>query len=520
MEVGKSSRHGRHATPVLPKSCARPRRRLASAKRSGSASRPVDLLAGGTRGLPDLGTLLPNDALDELIKAALSKGGQFAEVYAEYAIDSSFELDEQKLKNVVYGIRQGVGIRVISGERTGYAYADHFDLEELKEVASVAARIVREEAQTEPVPVRTRDFQPPFVLRNPAPLGSTEAVKIERMFRADQAARDYDRRIRQVSVGYGDEAKAILVANSEGLMVEDRQYVSRLRVVPLAVEGSARQSSRRDAGGSVDEDYFDKVSPESLGREAAAEAVKLLSASDAKAGSYPVVVGPGWGGVLVHECFGHTLEADAVRKGTSLRATQMGARVASDNVTIVDSALVPFSRGSFKVDDEGTPAQKHVVVENGVLTGYLYDKLNAKLMGAESTGNGRRQSYRHYPLPRMTNTYIDSGDCTPEEIIASTKSGLYCKMLGGGSVNPASGNFSFRVTLAYLIEDGKITAPVKGVTLTGNGADAMMRISMVADDLDINGMTGTCGKGGQSKAVGVGQPTVKFSELTVGGTGV
>jgi TldD protein len=408
---------------------------------------------------------------------------------------------------------------VISGERTGYAYADSFDVEELRKVASVAARIVSEGGVIKPVPVQIHSFEPPFMLENPAPLGATEAVKIERMFRADQAARDHDRRIHQVSVSYADGAKVFLVANSEGLMADDQQFVSRLRVVPLAVEGTMRQSSRRDAGGSVNEEYFNEVSPESLGRDSAKEAIELLSASDAKAGAYPVVVGPGWGGVLVHECFGHTLEADSIRKGTSLRATQMGSQVASDKVTIVDSALVPFSRGSYKIDDEGVPGQEHVVVRDGILAGYLYDKLSAKLMNAKSTGNGRRQSYRHYPLSRMTNTYIESGDCTVDDIISSTKSGLYCKQLGGGSVDPASGNFSFRVSLAYLIEDGKITSPVKGVTLTGNGADAMMRISMVADDLEINGMTGTCGKGGQSKAVGVGQPTVKFSELTVGGTG-
>jgi TldD protein len=504
-----------------------PRRSIVTASRAGERApgwrRPAGpevFLAKGQGGLPALGTFLGKDDIDELLRVALSKGGEFAEVYAEYAIESSFELDEQKLKNVLYGIRQGVGIRVIAGERTGYAYADHFNTEELKEVASIAARIVTQGEATQPVPVRSRHFEPPFVLRNPAPLGATERVKIERMFKADQAARDYDRRIQQVSVSYGDGAKTFLIANSEGLMAEDQQFVSRLRVVPLAVEGTVRQSSRKDAGGSVDEEYFSEVGPESLGQEAAREAVELLSAVGAKAGAYPVVIGPGWGGVLVHECFGHTLEADAVRKGTSLRATQMGSKVASDKVTIVDSALVPFSRGSFKMDDEGVPGQRHVVVENGTLTGYLYDKLSAKLMGAEPTGNGRRQSYRHYPIPRMTNTYIDAGGCTADEVVQSTKSGLYCKTLGGGSVNPASGNFSFRVSVAYLIENGKITAPVKGVTLTGNGADAMMRIIMVADDLEINGMTGTCGKSGQSKAVGVGQPTVKFSELTVGGTGM
>jgi len=468
--------------------------------------------------LPELSQFLQEEDLRRLLELATSKGAEFAEIYAEYAVDSVFELDEQKLKYVLYGIRQGVGIRVIDGESTGYAYADHFDAGKLGEVALVAASIASSGGTGKAVSLERAHYAPPFQLRRPAPLFSSEAKKIERLTRADQAARDYDKRIHQVTVGYGDSAKAILIANSEGLLVEDRQFISRMRIAPVAVEGSVRQSSHKDAGGSVDEDYFESVSPEEMGRQAAAEAVELLSAVEAKAGAYPVVIGPGWGGVLVHECFGHSLEADAVRKGTSLRRGQMGERVAAENVNIVDSALVPFSRGSFKVDDEGVPAQKNLVVENGILVGYLYDRFNAKLLGAKPTGNGRRQSYRHFPIPRMTNTYIDAGPYPPEEIIESTKYGLYCKKLGGGSVNPASGNFSFAVTLAYLIEDGKLTAPVRGVTLTGNGADAMMRICMVGNDLEINGMTGTCGKDGQSKPVGVGQPTVKFSELTVGGT--
>lgn len=485
----------------------------------GADSGPGRDVDGGRRALPELSDFLGGEDLDELLRIALSRGGDFAEVYAEYTIDSAFELDEGKLRHQLYGIRQGVGIRVIEGDKTGHAYSDHFDVERLKEVASVAAGIAVDGGSVSPIPVKMQRFDSPFVLRNPAPLTATESKKIDRLFRADQAAREFDSRIHQVSVTYADQAKAFLVANSEGLLAGDRQYLSRLRVAPIAVQGSVRQGSHKDAGGSVDEDYFEDISPETLGREAASEAVELLSAVDARAGSYPVIIGPGWGGVLVHECFGHSLEADAVRKGTSLRASQMGSKVAADCVTIVDSGLVPMSRGSFGIDDEGIPAKKNVVVEGGILKAYLYDRLNAKLMSAEPTGNGRRQSYRNYPLPRMTNTYIDAGDHTPEEIIKSTKRGLLCKRLAGGSVNTASGNFSFRVTLAYLIEDGKVTSPVKGVTLTGNGSDAMMRISMVGNDLEINGMTGTCGKSGQSKPVGVGQPTVKFSELTVGGTG-
>jgi TldD protein len=254
-----------------------------------------------------------------------------------------------------------------------------------------------------------------------------------------------------------------------------------------------------------------------MGREAAEAAVRLLAVAPVPAGSMPVIVGPGWGGVLVHECFGHSLEGDGIRKQTSIRATQLGKQVAAEGVFIYDDGTVPYSRGSFRVDDEGTPSQKNLVVENGVLRGYLWDLLNARLTGNRSTGNGRRTSYREYPIPRMTNTYIAQGKVAPADIIASVDKGFYCANFGGGSVNPADGNFSFHVTEGFLIEKGKLGAPVSNATLTGNGADAMLRLEMVGNDLVIDTMTGNCGKAGQFKPVGVGQPTVKFRELTVGG---
>jgi len=255
-----------------------------------------------------------------------------------------------------------------------------------------------------------------------------------------------------------------------------------------------------------------------VARRAATTAITLLSARDARAGAYPVVIGPGWGGVLVHECFGHSLEGDGIRKRTSIRAAQAGQPVAAPIVTIVDSARVPHGRGSFAVDDEGTPAQETVVVKDGVLVGFLWDLFNARLTGSRPTGNGRRSSYRDFPLPRMTNTYIAAGQDDPADIVESVKDGLYCKTMGGGSVNPADGNFSFMVSEAWKIEDGRLSYPVRGATLTGNGADAMMRIERVGRDLEIDTGSGTCGKQGQWKPVGVGQPTVMFRALTVGGT--
>src|SRR5207249_2366712 len=265
--------------------------------------------------------------------------------------------------------------------------------------------------------------------------------------------------------------------------------------------------------------YFERDrSPETIAREAAETAVLLLAAREPEAGAYPVVVASGWGGVMVHECFGHGMEGDTIRKRTSIRATQRGQQVAAPGVTIVDSGLVPYSRGSFRVDDEGTPAQRTVLVRDGVLVGYLWDRLNGALTGHAPTGNGRRTSYRDFPLCRMTNTYIEGGAHAPDDLIGAVKRGLYCKSLGGGSVNPADGNFSFQVTEAYAIENGRLTHPVRNATLTGNGDDAMLHIDGVANDLAIDGTTGSCGKDGQWKPVGVGQPTVSFTHITVGGT--
>ena len=315
--------------------------------------------------------------------------------------------------------------------------------------------------------------------------------------------------------------RSLRAAISDGLWAEDATYLSRLVVSALALEGDQRQEGFAAAGGCVEASYYEhERTPEAVAKEAAAGAVLLLSAREPEAGSYPVVVCNGWGGVMVHECFGHSMEGDTIRKKSSIRATQLGEQVAARGVTIVDSGLIPHSRGSFRVDDEGTPAQRTVLVEDGILVGYLWDRLNAVLTGHAPTGNGRRASYRDYPLCRMTNTYIEPGTQSPEELIASVKRGLYCKRLGGGSVSPADGNFSFQVTEAWRIEDGKLTHPVRNATLAGNGNDAMLRIDGVANDLAIDGTTGSCGKDGQWKPVGVGQPTVRFSGITVGGTAV
>jgi TldD protein len=472
--------------------------------------------------LPDLARLAPRELVTELLAIARASGADFADVYAEHTVLTGFSFDEGRVKTASYSVVNGIGVRAISGDMTGYAYADGFAPADAREAARVAAGIARNgSAQDPPRAWRVVDAPAPFKLAHPASLELDEARQVEMLRRADAAARGHDGRIREVTVNLGTSSKSFLVANSDGVWAEDRVFLSRMVVSALAVDGDDRQEGFMAGGGFVDIDYYEKErSPETIALEAAGTAVLLLSAREPEAGSYPVVVSNGWGGVMVHECFGHSMEGDTIRKGSSIRATQMGQQVAARGVTIVDSGLVPHSRGSFRVDDEGTPAQRTVLVEDGMLVGYMWDGLNARLTGNTPTGNGRRASYRDVPLCRMTTTFIEAGPHDPEALVASVKRGLYCKRLGGGSVNPADGNFSFQVTEGWRIEDGKLAYPVRNATLAGNGNDAMLRIDGVGNDLSIDGTTGTCGKDGQWKPVGVGQPTVRFTGINVGGTSV
>jgi len=472
--------------------------------------------------MPEISSLLPRELAAELLALARSGGADFADLYAEHAIVTAFSLDERRVKTASYTVLQGVGVRAIRGEQTGYAYADGFAPDALREAARVAAAVSRDApagARAGETPFRVTASEPPFVLRDPATLALDETAKVRMLQRGDEAARAHDPRVHEVSVSLGTSAKSFLVANSDGVWAEDRTHLSRLVISALALEGDQRQEGFAAGGGCVEAGYYvTERTPEAVAEEAAASAVLLLSAREPEAGSYPVVVCNGWGGVMVHECFGHSMEGDTIRRKTSIRATQMGQQVAARGVTIVDSGLIPYSRGSFRVDDEGTPAQRTELVRDGVLVGYLWDRLNARLTGNRPTGNGRRSSYRDYPLCRMTNTYIEPGTVAPDALIADVKRGLFCKKLGGGSVSPADGNFSFQVTEGWQIENGKLTHPVRNATLAGNGNDAMLKIDGVGSDLAIDGTTGSCGKDGQWKPVGVGQPTVRFTGITVGGT--
>ncbi len=468
--------------------------------------------------LPDLRAQLDDASLHTLLREAQSRGASFAEVYAEHRVTTTMTLDETHLKDVSSGVQSGVGIRVVHGSATGYAYADSFAMADLREAARTASSVAQDASPAaSPRELRAGGGAAPFEVFPPVALAVGCDTRIDWCMRADQAARDADPRIHMVRVHYGDMVRRIRIANSDGVVEDDEQSRCRLALTVMARDQSVRQSASRRYGGAVGVDFFSENPPETMGRAAAEAAVRLLAARPAPSGSMPVLVGPGWGGVLVHECFGHSLEGDGVRKRTSIRADQLGKRVAAPCVTIYDDGTLPFSRGSFRIDDEAVPAQRTLLVENGELRGFLWDRLNARLSGAQPTGNGRRASYRHYPIPRMTNTYVAAGPDDPKDLIASIERGFYCADFGGGSVNPADGNFSFHVTEGYWIENGALTAPVSNATLTGNGNDAMMHVEAVGRDLEFDKASGSCGKSGQQVAVGVGQPTIRFRSMSVGG---
>jgi TldD protein len=458
--------------------------------------------------------------VERYLGAALSAGGDYADLYFEYLTTSSVNVDESLIKSASQGISAGCGVRVISGERTGYAYTDDLAPERILHAARTAALIASGPAKTPVVDLKQgngRNLYPISV----APTDMAVAEKVDLVMRADRAARAYDPRIREVRAGYADELRQILVIGSDGSFAYDTQPLARLNVTCIGRDEKG-QSSRGSAGGGgrVALEYFkSEKTPEHFADDAARQAIIQLDARPAPAGEMEVVLGPGWPGILLHEAIGHGLEADFNRKGTSAFTGMVGRRVASDKCTVIDNGTVPSRRGSLNVDDEGNPTSETVLIENGILKAYISDKLSSKLMGIPNTGNGRRESYEHIPMPRMTNTYMVAGTDAPEDIIKSVKRGLYAVNFGGGQVDITSGKFVFSASEAYMIEDGKITAPVKNATLIGNGPDVLTRVSMVGSDLQLDEGVGTCGKDGQSVPVGVGIPTIKVDRITVGGTG-
>jgi TldD protein len=456
--------------------------------------------------------------LDKVLDHLLSHQVDLADIYFQSSRLEAWTLEDGIVKEGSYNIEQGAGIRAISGEKTGFAYTDELFLPNLIEAADTARAIARSGQRgtvaIESRPARHQLYQPVN------PLDSlTREEKISLLHDVEQEARHQDERVRQVIVSLVGAQDIVLVAASDGTMKGDVRPLVRMNVHVIVEQGGRREQSSAGGGGRTRLDYFtEQQRGKQLAREAVRQALVNLEAVDAPAGQMPVVLGPGWPGVLLHEAVGHGLEGDFNRKGTSTFSGRLGEQVASPLCTVVDDGTLEGRRGSLNIDDEGTDTGYNVLIEKGVLKGYMQDKHNASLMGVAPTGNGRRESYAHLPMPRMTNTYMLAGEHDREEIIASVDRGIYAVNFGGGQVDITSGKFVFSASEAYLIENGKVTVPVKGATLIGNGPDVMTKISMVGNDLQLDPGVGVCGKEGQSVPVGVGQPTLKIEQLTVGGT--
>lgn len=459
------------------------------------------------------------DSLSAVLGEVAGPGIDAADLYFQSQVSETWVLEDGIVKEGSFNLDQGVGVRAQSGEKTGFAYSNAIGLDALTQAAQAARSISRAGQQG-----RVQAFVCPQVTQlyaegNPLDV-MNRAEKVELLQRIDRATRALDPRIKQVTVSLAGVWDRILVAAHDGSLSADIRPLVRFNVSVIVEQNGRRERGGHGGGGRTDYRYFlDEDRAMGYAREALRQALVNLEAIAAPAGSMPVVMGAGWSGVLLHEAVGHGLEGDFNRKGSSAYSGKIGEKVASSLCTIVDDGTLAGRRGSLSVDDEGTPTQCTTLIENGVLKGYMQDKLNARLMGVAATGNGRRESYAHLPMPRMTNTYMLAGASDPEEIIRSVKKGIYCANLGGGQVDITSGKFVFSTSEAYLIENGKITAPVKGATLIGNGPEAMSRVSMVGNDLALDSGVGTCGKDGQSVPVGVGQPTLKIDAITVGGTG-
>ncbi|AHK18826.1 MULTISPECIES: metalloprotease TldD [Yersinia pseudotuberculosis complex] len=446
----------------------------------------------------------------------------YADLYFQSSYHEAWVLEDSIIKDGSYNIDQGVGVRAVSGEKTGFAYADQITLNALQQSAHAARSIVRDTGNGKVHTLGEIAYQTLYPLLDPLQSLSRED-KIALLHRVDKVARAADKRVQEVSASLTGVYEQILVAATDGTLAADVRPLVRLSVSVLVEDNGKRERGACGGGGRFGYDYFletvdGEVRADNFANEAVRMALVNLSAIAAPAGAMPVVLGAGWPGVLLHEAVGHGLEGDFNRRGSSVFSGQMGKLVASELCTVVDDGTMQGRRGSLAIDDEGVPGQYNVLIENGILKGYMQDKLNARLMGVAPTGNGRRESYAHLPMPRMTNTYMLAGQSTPEDIIASVEYGLYAPNFGGGQVDITSGKFVFSTSEAYLIEKGKITHAVKGATLIGSGIEAMQQISMVGNDLALDKGVGVCGKEGQSLPVGVGQPTLKLDNLTVGGT--
>lgn len=448
----------------------------------------------------------------------------YADLYFQSSHHETWVLEDGVVKDGSFNIERGVGVRAIAGEKTGFAYSDEISLAALEQSA-LAARGIAEAGKSHQVQA-FKSVSYPQIFTTIEPLASlTPEQKITLLHEVEAHARAQDNRVKQVIVSLSGSYEHVLVAATDGTFATDIRPLVRLNCSVLVEQGSKRERGTSGGGARTDYSYFFECQPNTdkarylhFAEEAVRQAVVNLHAIDAPAGMLPVVLGAGWPGVLLHEAVGHGLEGDFNRKGSSAFSGKIGQKVASELCTIVDDGTLANRRGSLNIDDEGTPAQYNVLIEHGILKGYMQDKHNASLMNTKPTGNGRRESYAHLPMPRMTNTYMLAGESSPEDIIKSVKKGIYAPNFAGGQVDITSGKFVFSTAEAYLIENGEITSPVKGATLIGNGPESMQKVSMVGNDLALDAGVGVCGKDGQSVPVGVGQPTLKVDEMTIGGT--
>ena len=460
--------------------------------------------------------MLEEPLVREALGRALSSGGGFAEIFAEERRSTSIRVDDRRIEDLTRGLDRGAGIRVIAGDTTGYAYSNRLDRDALMEAAEAAAAAARGTDRAETVDLRRADPDVVHPVREPAAEVPAER-KVAWVREADEAARSHGAEVRQVVAGYGDSVQHLLVATSEGGWVEEARHRVRLMAQVVAARGDVVQTGFDGPAGLGGAEVFEAHPPAEIGAEAARMAVTMLDGVPAPAGEMAVVVGPAGGGVLFHEACGHGLEADTVGKEASVYRGKVGQRLASPLVTGVDDSTLPGVWGSFSFDDEGTPAQRTVLFDQGMLVGLLYDRFWSGKDGAGPTANGRRQSYAHLPIPRMTNTAILPLQGDPDDIVSDTARGVYAKVLGGGQVNPATGDFVFGISEGYLIEDGKITRPVRGANLIGNGTTILQAVDAVAGDFDAR--PGTCGKDGQGVPVTTGSPTLRIARMTVGGRG-
>jgi len=466
--------------------------------------------------------LLAPHALDEhrlqqVFGEIMAHRVDYADLYFQYSRSESWSLEEGIVKSGSFNIDQGVGVRAVSGEKTAFAYSDDISLAALQSAARATRAIASQGTAGSAAVARRGD---PLALYAPQdPLASLDAQsKVKLLERLEQAARRIDPRVTQVMASLAGEYEVVMVARSDGMQAADIRPLVRLSLQVIVEADGRREQGSAGGGGRFDYGYFTDAVIADYAAKAVQQALTNLDARPAPAGTMTVVLGPGWPGVLLHEAVGHGLEGDFNRKGTSAFSGRIGERVAAPGVTVVDDGTIAGRRGSLNVDDEGNRTQHNVLIEDGVLRGYLQDALNARLMGVPVTGNGRRESYAHVPMPRMTNTYMLNGKCEAEEIITSVDRGLYAVNFGGGQVDITSGKFVFSASEAWMIENGKLTYPVRGATLIGNGPDALTRVSMIGNDMQLDTGVGTCGKEGQSVPVGVGQPTLRIDGLTVGGT--